>query len=200
MANPQRTRDRILDAAESLFFQEGITTTGVDRVAAGAGVAIVTLYNHFGSKDNLLREVLRRRLDSWTEHWDAALAAADSPQERLLAIFDAIEIFRASAGPTQWCCFLATASERAAPEDGRTDAVFELIHQDTELVTERLAELAHEARCQDPATVASLVLLLYNGVLSSLLRGAPSEPVTHARTAARSIIESCAGVVAPAAS
>ena len=191
MVDPQRTRDRILDAAESRFFQEGITTTGVDRVAAEAGVAVVTLYKHFGSKDNLLREVLSRRLRTWTEHWDAAIAAAAFPQERLLAVFDAIESFRASAGPTQWCCFLATASERPAPEHGQDDPVFALIQQDTLLITERLAELAREARCQDPTAVASGLLLLYNGVLASLLRGAPSDPVTRARTAARSIVQAC---------
>lgn len=197
MADPQHTRDRILDAAESLFFHEGITTTGVDRVAAQAGVAIVTLYKHFGSKDNLLREVLSRRLLAWTQHWDDAVAAADSAQERLLAVFDAIEAFRASAGPTQWCCFLATASERPAPEDGVSDPVFELIRQDTRLVTERLTELARDARCQDPVTVASTLLLLYNGVLSSLLRGAPSDPVDRARSTARLLIETCADATAP---
>ncbi|MFI7581010.1 TetR family transcriptional regulator [Kocuria kalidii] len=197
MANPQHTRDRILDAAESLFFHEGITTTGVDRVAARAGVAIVTLYKHFGSKDNLLREVLSRRLLAWTRHWDDAVAAAGSPQERLLAVFDAIETFRASSGPTQWCCFLATASERPAPEAGTSDPVFELLRQDTALVTERLAELAREARCQDPAAVASSLLLLYNGVLSSLLRGAPSDPIAHARGTARLLIGSGAGATAP---
>lgn len=197
MADPQHTRDRILDAAESLFFHEGITTTGVDRVAARAGVAIVTLYKHFGSKDNLLREVLSRRLLAWTRYWDDAVAAASSPQERLLAVFDAIEAFRASSGPTQWCCFLATASERPAPETGISDPVFELIRQDTALVTERLADLARAARCQDPATVAAGLLLLYNGVLSSLLRGAPADPITHARGTARLLIESCVEGTAP---
>lgn len=196
MADPQRTRDRILDAAEDLFFHQGITTTGVDQVAATAGVAVVTLYKHFGSKDNLLREVLSRRLDAWTEHWDAAVAAATSPQERLLAVFDAIETFRACAGPTQWCCFLATASERPAPEDGIGDPVFELIQQDTELVTERLADLARDTGCADPAAVASALLLLYNGVLSSLLRGAPADPIACARTTARLLVESCAEATA----
>ena len=192
MATPLDTRDRILNAAEELFFQQGISVTGVDRVAATAGVAIVTLYKHFGSKDNLLREVLARRLDSWTQHWDEAIARATTPEERLLAVFDAVETFRASANPTQWCSFLATASERPAPTEGQEDPVFELIRQDTQMITERLATLAKEAGCPDPATVAAVLLLLYNGVLGSLLRGEPSNPVAHARTAARSIIRASA--------
>ncbi|TJY69632.1 TetR/AcrR family transcriptional regulator [Arthrobacter sp. CAU 1506] len=188
MASPLNTRDRILNSAEELFFQQGISVTGVDRVAATAGVAIVTLYKHFGSKDNLLREVLARRLDNWAQHWDEAIARANTPEERLLAVFDAVETFRAAANPTQWCSFLATASERPAPAAGQEDPVFELIRQDTQMITERLARLAKEAGCPDPATVAAVLLLLYNGVLGSLLRGEPSNPVAHARTVARSII------------
>lgn len=190
MANPQHTRNRILDAGENLFFNEGIAATGVDRVASAAEVAIVTLYKHFGSKDNLLREVLSRRLQAWTQHWDQALSAAEGPKERLLAVFDAIETFRASAGPTQWCCFLATASERPAPEAGTSDPVFNLIDQDTHQVRTRLEDLAREARCADPGAMASMLLLLYNGVLSSLLRGAPSDPITHARRTAQVLLHS----------
>lgn len=192
MSGPPHTRERILDAAEALFFRDGIAVTGVDRVAASAGVAIVTLYKHFGTKDNLLREVLARRLEAWTRHWDAAVDRAGSPEERLLAVFEAIETFRAAAGPTQWCCFLATASERPAPADGRDDPVFELIRQDTRLVTERLARLAADARCGDPDAVASMLLLLYNGVLASLLRGSPADPVAQARDTARLIVDSSA--------
>ncbi|MFT7840264.1 TetR/AcrR family transcriptional regulator [Saccharothrix sp. BKS2] len=190
MAGRPHTRERILDAAEALFFRNGIAVTGVDQVAASAGVAIVTLYKHFGAKDNLLREVLARRLEAWTRHWDAAVDRAGSPEDRLLAVFEAVETFRAASGPTQWCCFLATASERSAPADGRDDPVFDLIRQDTRLVTERLARLAEDARCGDPDGVASVLLLLYNGVLASLLRGSPSDPVGRARTAARSVISS----------
>jgi AcrR family transcriptional regulator len=193
MATPLDTRDRILNAAEELFFQQGISVTGVDRVAATAGVAIVTLYKHFGSKDNLLREVLSRRLDSWTLHWDEAITRATTPEERLLAVFDAVETFRASANPTQWCSFLATASERPTPTEGQEDPVFELIRQDTQMITERLARLAKEAGCPDPAMVAAVLLLLYNGVLGSLLRGEPSNPVALARKTARSIVGIGAG-------
>ncbi|HXD28073.1 MAG TPA: TetR/AcrR family transcriptional regulator [Arthrobacter sp.] len=198
MASTQDTRKRLLDAAEGLFFQEGIAVTGVDRVAEAAGVAIVTLYKHFGSKDNLLREVLARRLDAWTRHWDAALSAATTPADRLLSIFDALESFRAAAGETQWCCFLATASERAVPDTGSGDPVFALIRQDTRLVAGRLGELAREARCSDPEGTAATILLLYNGVLGSLLRGEPAHPVAHARAAARAAIDASPAAGPPA--
>jgi AcrR family transcriptional regulator len=189
MATTQTT-DRILDSAEQLFFTDGIAVTGVDRVADSAGVAIATLYKHVGSKDGLLEAVLVRRLRTWVEHWDAAIAAATSPTGRLLAVFDAVSSFRASAGETQWCCFLATASERPRPSDTHSDAVWDLIEQETRLVTERLHQLAVDADLDDPSTVASRLVLIYNGALSSLLRSTPAEPLTHARRLAEILIES----------
>ena len=189
MATTQTT-DRILDSAEALFFTDGIAVTGVDRVAESAGVAIATLYKHVGSKEGLLEAVLKRRLRSWTEHWDAAIAAAGSPTGRLLAVFDAVATFRASAGATQWCCFLATASERPRTSDTQSDPVYDLLEQETRLVIERLHQLAVEADLDDPSTVASRLVLIYNGALSSLLRSAPTEPLTHARQLAEILIES----------
>jgi AcrR family transcriptional regulator len=185
---PTPTRDRILDAAETHFFQDGIAVTGVDRVAGSAGVAIATLYKQFGSKDNLLREVLSRRLESWTRHWDAAVDAAPTPEARVLAIFDAVDAFRAAAGQTQWCCLLATASERPPATGGHPDPVADLVEEDTRRVVRRLEQLTQEAGSTDPARTAAEVLLLYNGVLSSLLRGLPVHPSGVARELAGTVV------------
>ncbi len=183
------TTERVLDAAERLFFSDGIAVTGVDRVADEAGVAIATLYKHVGSKDGLLEAVLARRLRSWTGHWDAAIAAAGSPNDRVLALFDALVEFRASAGTTQWCCFLATASERPRHARG-TDAVHDLVDQDTRLVTERLHDLVVDAGLDDPSAVVARLVLVYNGALASLLRGEPADPLPVARGLAAAVVAS----------
>lgn len=54
-------REVILDTAEHLFYAEGFHATGIDRLASEAGVARMTLYNHFPSKDALIEAVLERR-------------------------------------------------------------------------------------------------------------------------------------------
>lgn len=182
----QDTHRRVIDAAEDLFFTCGIAGTGVDKVANHANVAIATLYKYSGNKDNLLREVLDRRLSMWTDHWDAAIAAAQTPEERLMAIFDAFETFRATARPTQWCTFLATSSE--LPPSTEPDEVGALVERDTQLVVERLHQLASELSVPDPPALAAGMLLIYNGLLASLLRGAPSDPLQTARNLARSLI------------
>ena len=180
------TRERILDTAERLFFVDGIGVTGVDRVAAEAGVAIATLYQHVGSKDRLLAAVLERRLAAWTAQWEASIQAAGSPRDRVLALFDALVAFRRTSGTTQWCCFLATASER--PRDGTDDPVLSLVEADTTALVERLSELVYDAGIADPEGTVARLLVVYNGARASLLRGAPADPLTEARVIADAIL------------
>src|ERR1700710_3136029 len=56
---------RILDAAARCFYRDGIWATGVDALAADAGVSKRTLYNHFGSKDGVIAAYLRHLENSW---------------------------------------------------------------------------------------------------------------------------------------
>lgn len=177
----ESVKARILDAAESLFFNQGIAVSGMDDVARAAEVAIATLYKYGGSKDDLLTAVLRRRLEHWVEHWDAARARAAGPVDRALAVFDALETFRAAAAPTQWCCFLATASERPAATDVDEDPALTMTRQDSQVLERRLREDVAAAGVPEPAAVAADLVLVYNGVLASLLRGAPVAPVRRAR-------------------
>ncbi len=174
------TRSRTLDAAERLFFSDGIAVTGVDAVARDAAVSVVTLYKHFGSKDGLVGAVLARRLDSWVEVWREEVEAVTDPRSKVLAVFDAVATFRAASSPTQWCTFLATASERAPADDGPAA----LVARDTEVLRQELRRLAGAV---DPARrdeVVETVLLVYNGVLASLLRGEPADPVAVGRRTA----------------
>jgi AcrR family transcriptional regulator len=179
------TRERILDAAERLFFGDGIGVTSVDRVAAEAGVAIATLYQHVGSKDGLLAAVLERRLAAWTAQWEASIEAAGSPRARLLALFDALVEFRRSSGTTQWCSFLATASERPAIAVA-DDPVVRLVEADTRVLTDRLGELARDAGMDD--AVVDRLVVVYNGALASLLRGSPADPLGQARAIAEALV------------
>jgi len=83
-------RERILDSAYELFSRHGIRAVGVDRIVAASGVAKMTLYRHFASKDELVLTFLQRREQRWTNEWLRAEAErrGASPAERLLAIFD----------------------------------------------------------------------------------------------------------------
>jgi AcrR family transcriptional regulator len=83
-------RERILRTAYELFAHNGTKSVGVDRIVAEAGVAKMTLYRHFASKDDLVVAFLQRREDLWTHAWleTEVKARASDPREQLLAIFD----------------------------------------------------------------------------------------------------------------
>jgi AcrR family transcriptional regulator len=179
MARPD-TRTQTLDAAERLFFSDGIAVTGVDAVAREAGVSVVTLYKHFGSKDGLIGAVLSRRLEAWDEVWQTQVDVTDDPRGKVLAIFDAVTVFRAKAGPTQWCSFLATASERPIAHD----VPARVVARDNTLLQERLHRYAEAADSSRSDEIVATVTLTYNGVLSSLLRGAPDDPASLGRRTA----------------
>jgi len=81
-------RERLLAAANELFYNEGVHTVGIDRVIEQAGVAKGSLYNTFGSKDELVRAYLETRHASVTQRITQAVERYDTPRERLLAVFE----------------------------------------------------------------------------------------------------------------
>jgi AcrR family transcriptional regulator len=86
-------RERILEAAYDLFSRQGIRAVGIDSIIERSGVARMTLYRHFASKDALVLAFLERREERWTREWlqREVEARADDPGERLLAIFDVFD-------------------------------------------------------------------------------------------------------------
>lgn len=82
--------EKILATATRLFYQEGIHSIGVDRIAVEAGVTKKTLYDRSGSKEQLVLAYLRRREDQWRKALEAGLLRNPNPgPERVLTVFDA---------------------------------------------------------------------------------------------------------------
>src|SRR5690242_20426346 len=96
----QPARVRLLRAADELFYEHGIAGTGVDAVIARAGVATGSLYKNFSGKDELVAAYLAERDLRWRQEWEAAIAAADDPVDRVLALFAATDRWRERAGLT----------------------------------------------------------------------------------------------------
>src|SRR5689334_13124162 len=81
-------RERILSAADRLYYSPGIQAVGMDTLRGEAGVSLKRLYQLFPSKESLVEEVLRRRHQTWNALVETAVAAGDTPRDRLLAIYD----------------------------------------------------------------------------------------------------------------
>ncbi len=113
---PQSKRDNLLNTAEMLFYREGFHATGIDRVIREAGVARMTLYHHFPSKEALVMAVLRRRHHRYFEKLDRAITdAVRGGQDPLCAVTDAHFAWLEGPGP-QGCMLIKAIAEYAAHE------------------------------------------------------------------------------------
>lgn len=181
MSTRESTRIRLLDAIDAVVFAAGDTTAPVDRILERAGVSPATLYRAYGSKEELVAAALDRRHREWLEVWDAAVAGAATDRERLLAIFDALEEFRARSTGARWCAFLGTAAAYADPPPVLAQAV----RQETASLRTRLRELAEPVAGPRAAELADALALVYSGDLAMRLRpGVPDvDPGTPRRVA-----------------
>lgn len=184
--------ERLLDAAETLFYRDGVGRTAVDAVLAEAGVSPATLYAHFGGKDQLVAAYLARRLKRWRTVWDSAIDEQSSAEGRLLAVFDAVHRFRADQpSSTRGCAFIAAAAE--LPGHPALDVVV----ADTAHLRARLHALATDLDVAQPDELAEQVLLAYDGVLSAFLRTGPGDPITRGRQLATAAITTARATTRP---
>src|ERR1700682_2359933 len=108
-------RDRLLAAADELFYEEGVHVVGIDRIVERAGVAKASLYSTFGSKEELVRAYLVKHFHSRQKSVARILAAYKTPRERLLGVFAEFE--KAVAGSEVRGCRFIMASAEARPGD-----------------------------------------------------------------------------------
>lgn len=184
-ADRTTARERLLDAAEELFYGEGVRTVGIDRVIARAGVAKASLYNTFGSKDELIRAYLERRHERWRQRMTTRLAADyDTPRERLLGVFDLLaETFVA---PTFNGCHFVNASAEATPGSPVVEAT-DSFRQDRRRL---LTELAREAGAADPGRLARNLTLVSDGAtVAARLDHDPVGVAADARAMAATLVE-----------
>lgn len=150
-------RDRLLAAADELFYEEGVHTVGIDRIIERAGVAKASLYNTFGSKDELIRAYLEGRYVARQKRLTRFIARYDTPRERLLGVFDALGSFAAEPG-FRGCAFI-NASAESLPGG----PVEEVSDQSRAWTRQLFTELAEAAEVADPAGLAEQLVLLYDG-------------------------------------
>jgi AcrR family transcriptional regulator len=178
------TEAKLLDAADELFFSHGISATPVDAVLARAGVSAATLYRGFPSKEALVAAALERRQGAWLEVWDEAVERADTPEDRLLAVFDALEDFRSRPDGSRWCAFLGSAAEYADPPAEISRAVA----RDTSTLRARLQDLAAPVVGSDATALAEELVLIVSGELAMRLRDPDHHPGV-ARAIAAAVIQ-----------
>ena len=159
--SPKAPRERLLNAANKLFYEEGIHTVGIDRVIESAGVAKASLYSTFGSKDELVRAYLTERMQARQQRIERSIAGHAEPRAQLLAIFDGLS--EVIAKPT----FRGCAFQRASAEGPAGSAARSVCDASRRWLRSLLLELATAAGAREPTVLAQQLMVLYDGLVAA---------------------------------
>src|SRR3954469_8733215 len=179
-------RDRLLDAAARLFYAGGIAATGINAITAEAGVARMSLYNNFASKEELVLAYVEARHQEWLDLYQTRLDSSSDPQGGVLAVFDAY-IDHAELGYEhgfRGCGLLNAAAELPVGSPGR-EAVRQHKAQVETILTEHLQAMTTLRRARELAEHCSLLL---EGAMARAGLEGQSDRLVHAKQIAAGLI------------
>jgi AcrR family transcriptional regulator len=171
-------RDRLLAAADELFYAEGVHVVGVDRIVERAGVTKASLYNTFGSKDELVRAYLENHLRRRQDRVAKILTTETTPRQRILSVFAEVENQLAGSA-FRGCRFISAAAESQRGEAGALVA-----NEYRAWLWSLFTDLAEAAGARDPKQLGRQLFLLYDGAAVAARmdrdRGAAAKAVVSA--------------------
>ncbi|NKB71247.1 MAG: TetR family transcriptional regulator [Candidatus Latescibacteria bacterium] len=172
-----QVRERLLQAANELFYKEGVQAVGIDRILRHAGAAKASLYTHFQSKDELVAAYLDRRGAQWRQQVLEELEKkGGSPRQRLLLLFDLLATWTCSR-EFRGCPFINITGELSAP-DHPAHAV---TRRYRDWLRKLVGRLVAETGLEEVEQTTQSIVILYDGALSGALVDSNREAAAAAR-------------------
>jgi AcrR family transcriptional regulator len=160
LASGKTARERVLDVATDLFYREGVRAVGIDTIIARSGVAKMSLYRNFASKDELVVAFLEERNRRFFAWWDRAVGTdADAPRERLRHLV-AATIEKVRNPEHRGCPFLNTSAEFP----GVDHPAHAVITAHKSEVRTRLLDLCRRLGAARPEALTEQLIVLMDGV------------------------------------
>jgi len=169
-------REKIVTTAVELFYSRGVNNVGIDEIIARSGVAKMSLYNHFKSKDELVIAYLEQINAQWIPMMRQKVdQLTSSPQKRLLAFFDALEEWMRSK-EFRGCPYINTTAEIA----NINHPVAKKCLSFKQGMSDYIEELVKQAGVSKPKEITSQIVLLIDG---SIVRTLMTKNADHAKQA-----------------
>jgi len=176
-------RQRLLEAADRLFYSEGVHTVGIDRVIEEAGVAKGSLFYNFSGKDDLIAAYLAGRDQRRRDRIAKFQHGLDDPAHKLLAIFEALG--EAVAEPGYKGCPFANANAEARPGSVESAA----LRTFRDWMANAMRSLCEDAGYAHPGDVSARLCLLYDGAVAGSNLDAQPQAVGIAKELASMVLE-----------
>ena len=178
-------RDHLMATAWRLFYRDGLRAVGIDMILAEAGVAKMTLYNHFASKEELIIAILEKRDVEFRASLIARVESAGTdPAQRLLTVFDWHEEWFGTED-FKGCIFIRAVSEYPDPAHPIHQTGWR--HKIT--VKTLLADLATAAGAHAPSALAETLSLLIDGAIVTAHATQSTAPARSARATAATLLQ-----------
>ncbi|MEV0020454.1 TetR/AcrR family transcriptional regulator [Streptomyces tendae] len=175
---------RVLEAAERLFYEHGIHAVGVDLIAAEAGVTKKTLYDRFGSKEQIVVEYLAGRDERWRDLLAGRLeAAGDGAAARVEAVFEASRAWSARYG-AKGCSMINAHAEISDP----AHPAHPVITGQKRWMLDLFTGLAREIDTAGADRLARTLMLLHEGALVAHGVGVVPDPFDAALDQVRELL------------
>lgn len=156
-------RDRILDTAKRLFYRDGLRATGIDRIIAESGVAKMSLYRHFPSKNDLITAFLDWRHEHWMTWFTAAVEARWTRTPTLTVLADVLGAWF-EQDDFRGCAFINAVAETGAGEAADSSQRVQAQRHKVSLEL-YIAALATRLQLEDAALVAQEAMLCVDGMI-----------------------------------
>ncbi|MEN5031678.1 TetR family transcriptional regulator [Pseudomonas sp. Ps21-P2] len=155
------TREKILVTAEQLIYQNGIQATGMDLLVKTSGVARKSIYRYFATKDDVAAAALNARDVRWMDWFRTESDKADTPEARILNMFDVLKGWFESEG-FRGCAFINTAGEVGDPQD--PIRLIAKLHK--QKLLDYTLELCEQLGISGPRALAKQLLILMEGAIT----------------------------------
>jgi AcrR family transcriptional regulator len=154
-------RERLLAAADELFYENGPNLVGIDRVIEHAGVAKASLYDCFGSKEELIRCYLQARSERRQARIVERMARYRTPRDKILSVFDLLG--ETVVQPNYRGC----AFQRAGAEAGAGSTIKGACDDSRAWMRAEFTALAQAAGALDPDSLGRQLVILYDGAATT---------------------------------
>lgn len=153
-------REQLVETALKLFYRDGIHSTGIDKVLKESGVAKMTLYNHFKSKEELIAATLELQDEKFNGIVNAEVKKHTKPLNKLFAIFDALDVwFHGEA--YRGCYFINTVAEMGKIKG----PLLHLCQKHKKELTAQITSYLKEGGARNVALLSKQIAILIEGAI-----------------------------------
>lgn len=181
-------KNRIIETASSLFYKNGYNSTGINEIISEAGIAKATLYNHFKSKEDICIAYLQFKEASFITDIETFTTSKPEGKERLLAIFDFLELFfQMKDFNGCWC--VKTVAEIPSYNDTIRTEIQKQKNAFIELISTLVTNNLENIKTEEVSSLSRKIYLLYESAVSESHLHQADWPIKEAKSLCSKIIE-----------